>query len=186
VTLLPRLQKQHDNDCYHASSMTTGEDGSGGLVPGHDSALAPVDEPLRRLVAGWLLGLASVNTRRSYSNDIAGWLAFCTDYGVDPLTARRTHVDAWARSLEAAGLRPRTIARRLASVVELVPLPRRRRGPVHLAHRPRTPASGPRPGRDTRADQRRAPTAPDRRGGARKCPQRGSADAARHHRPTHR
>jgi|GEM_PF-5246624 len=115
--------------------MSTGEHGSGGLVLVPDSALTPVGEPVRRLVAGWLLGFASVHTRRAYSGDIAGWLAFCTDYSVDPLTASRTHVDAWARSLEAAGLRPRTIARH-HRVVYCVPAHRRDQHPQRHLIRP--------------------------------------------------
>ena len=73
-------------------------------------------DPVRALVAAWLLGFGSVHTRRSYAGDVAGWLAFCDEHGLDPLTARRPHIDVWARSLEAAGQAPRTVARRLAAV----------------------------------------------------------------------
>ena len=41
---------------------------------------------------------------------------FCADHGVDPLTARRPHVDAWVRTLEKSGLRPASVGRRLAAV----------------------------------------------------------------------
>jgi integrase len=37
-------------------------------------------------------------------------------HGVEPLSARRPHIDAWARSLEELNLKPRTVARRLSSV----------------------------------------------------------------------
>jgi integrase/recombinase XerD len=79
--------------------------------------VADQDRALPRLVAAWLLGFGSENTRRAYSADVRAWIAFCADHGVDPLlTARRSHVDAWARTLEAAGFRPRTVGRRIASV----------------------------------------------------------------------
>jgi integrase/recombinase XerD len=73
-------------------------------------------DAIRRSVAAWLLGFASEHTRRAYAADVARWLDFCTEHGLDPLTTRRPHVDAWARTLEAAGLSARTVARRLASV----------------------------------------------------------------------
>jgi integrase/recombinase XerD len=58
-----------------------------------------------------------VHTRRAYNTDITAWLAFCADHNVDPLAnVRRSHVDAWARTLEATGYRPRTVARKIASV----------------------------------------------------------------------
>jgi integrase/recombinase XerD len=77
---------------------------------------ATVDEPLRRLVAAWLLGYSSKNTRRSYAGDVRAWFTFCADHGVEPLEARRAHIDAWARFMENAGAPPRTVARRLAAV----------------------------------------------------------------------
>ena len=65
---------------------------------------------------GLAAGFASSHTRRNSAADIAGWLKFCDMYCIDPLTARRPHVDPWARSLETSGLAPRTVARRLAAV----------------------------------------------------------------------
>jgi site-specific recombinase XerC len=35
---------------------------------------------------------------------------------LDPLAARRAHVDTWARVLEASGLKERSVARRLSAV----------------------------------------------------------------------
>ena len=71
---------------------------------------------LGALVAGWLLGFRSTNTRDAYRRDIAGWLIFCAANSLDPLTARRPHANAWACTLDAAGLKPSTIARRLSAV----------------------------------------------------------------------
>jgi len=74
------------------------------------------DDRLRPLVAAWLLSFKSPHTVRSYRNDLVHWLAFCADHGVDPLQARRAHVDAWARVLEALGLKERSVGRRLSAV----------------------------------------------------------------------
>jgi hypothetical protein len=56
--------------------------GHGGSLP------AAGDDPIRRLVAAWLLGYESPATRRSYGADLAAWLAFSDSYGFDPLQAR--------------------------------------------------------------------------------------------------
>lgn len=87
------------------------------LVPVADRDGVPaVRDPLDPLVAGWLLGFSSPNTRSAYRRDLAGWLEFCATAGVEPLQARRSHVDAWARTLEAKGAGPATVARKLAAV----------------------------------------------------------------------
>lgn len=87
------------------------------LVPAGERLPALDADPLRRLASGWLLGFASAHTRRAYSADLGAWLSFCSGYGLDPLTGvQRTHLDGWARTLESAGLAPRTRSRRLASV----------------------------------------------------------------------
>ena len=84
------------------------------VIPG---ALAVADDgQIRRLVAAWLLGYESRHTRRNYSLDLTAWLAFCDSHGADPLRARRAHIDAWARTLQAGGAAQRTVARRLAAV----------------------------------------------------------------------
>lgn len=71
---------------------------------------------LRGLVVAWLGSYASPNTRAAYARDLGTWISWCQEKGVDPLTAMRPHVDAWARSLEAEGLAPTTRARRLAAL----------------------------------------------------------------------
>ena len=84
------------------------------VTPG--SLPAAGDDSIRRLVAAWLLGYESPATRRNYGADLAAWLRFCGSHGLDPLQARRLHVDAWARTLSARKAAPRTVARRLAAV----------------------------------------------------------------------
>ena len=66
------------------------------VIPG--SLAIADDSQIRRLVAAWLLGYESQNTRRNYSLDLAAWLDFCDRHGLGPLRARQAHVDAWARS----------------------------------------------------------------------------------------
>jgi site-specific recombinase XerD len=101
-------------------------------------------------VAAWLLGYASAETRRAYVRSTGHWITYCHNYDVDPLAARRSHVDAWARSLEAAGLARRTVARQLASLSSfyrflvseaVVPA-----SPVEHVRRPRIPDRGETPG----------------------------------------
>ena len=62
------------------------------LAPGSLPVLG--DDRVWRLVAAWLLGYESKATRRNYALDLSGWLGFCESHQVDPLRARRTHVDA--------------------------------------------------------------------------------------------
>ena len=66
----------------------------------------------RPVTVAWLAGRPP-NTRRAYFGDLALWLAFCEDVGVDPLQARRADADAWAAQLPGAR---RTVARRLSGV----------------------------------------------------------------------
>lgn len=80
------------------------------------SAPASADDRIRWLIAAWLLGFESQATRRNYGLDIMMWLDFCDEHLVDPLSARRAHIDAWARTLNASGAAQRTVARRLAAV----------------------------------------------------------------------
>jgi site-specific recombinase XerD len=97
--------------------MTTGESSNSTDVVLVDSATELVtDDPLRPFVAAWLLGFKSQHTVRNYRKDLADWRAFCATHGLDPLLARRAHVDAWARLLEASGLKDRSVARRLSAV----------------------------------------------------------------------
>jgi integrase/recombinase XerD len=98
--------------------VTPGEPPTSKDIQAIDDASGPLvtDDALRPLVAAWLLSFKSPHTVRNYRHDLAHWLTFCADHGVDPLTARRAHVDAWARVLEAQGLKERSVGRRLSAV----------------------------------------------------------------------
>jgi integrase/recombinase XerD len=69
-----------------------------------------------RIAAAFLLGYSG-STRAAYAHDMRHWFGFCADHGLDPLRARREHVDGYARHLiEVEGRSPSTTARRLAAL----------------------------------------------------------------------
>jgi site-specific recombinase XerD len=80
-------------------------------------------------------------TRLAYRRDLEGYLTWCESTGLRPLEARFTHVNKFARNIEAAGLSPSTVARRLSSVSSwytfLVRLEAVATNPVGGADRPR-------------------------------------------------
>jgi site-specific recombinase XerD len=118
------------------------------LAPGSLPVLG--DDRVWRLVAAWLLGYESKATRRNYALDLSGWLGFCESHQVDPLRARRTHVDAWARTMSASGAAQRSIARRLAAASSwyryLVAEGVRADSPVEHVRRPKIADRGETPG----------------------------------------
>lgn len=89
----------------------------------------PADE-LTRMTAAWLLAQRSANTRNAYRRNVTGigtngepaemsapaWLPWCEQNDLDPLTARRGHVDAYRLVLESAGCSPNTVAQRLSAI----------------------------------------------------------------------
>jgi integrase/recombinase XerD len=58
----------------------------------------------------------SEHTRAAYRRDVAGWLAWCGERGVDPLRASFLEVNAYARGLEARPLAPSSVARKLSGL----------------------------------------------------------------------
>jgi len=101
--------------------------GSAASVALSDPEPAPGPEPgAGELVRRWLLGRRSEQTRRAYGRDLGLWLAWCGQLAADPLQVQRpgretggvsrSHVEAWARMLEAAGAPAVTIARRISAV----------------------------------------------------------------------
>ena len=69
-----------------------------------------------QVAAAFLLGYTG-HTRVAYARDLTDWFEFCVSAGVDPLEARRGHVDAWARKFgEIDGRAPSTVARKLSTV----------------------------------------------------------------------
>lgn len=88
------------------------------------------DDEFRRATIGWLLAQKSIHTRNAYRRDVLGigtggepakmpvpaWLPWCEQNGVNPLTARRSDADLYARTIEAAGQSPATWARKISAV----------------------------------------------------------------------
>lgn len=72
-------------------------------------------DPLH-LATGWLVGFGNPRTRRAYATDLRQWSGWLGIAGVGVLEATRTHLEAWARTLEAEDRSPATIARKLAAV----------------------------------------------------------------------
>ena len=77
-------------------------------------------DPVWRLVAAFLVGYPPA-TARAYLGDLRAWIGWCAEQEVHPFTARRHHVDHWARQLATTPQpvtgRPAaaaTIARRLS------------------------------------------------------------------------
>jgi site-specific recombinase XerD len=89
-------------------------------------AAAADADPVTLLVFGWLASKRSEHTRTAYARDIGiipqrgracSWLAWCQARGVHPVTGvSGLHVALYARQLDAAGLAPATVARRLSAV----------------------------------------------------------------------
>jgi integrase/recombinase XerD len=89
----------------------------------------PLDE-LRRMTAAWLLAQRSHHTRIAYQRNVLGigangqpadmtvpaWVQWLNERGVDPVEARRGHVDAYRITLEQAGSSPATIAQKLSAI----------------------------------------------------------------------
>ncbi|SQD96700.1 Integrase family protein (modular protein) [Parafrankia sp. Ea1.12] len=79
---------------------------------------------LAAATAGWLREHTDAPTsQRAYLRDLAGWLDWCAEHGVDPTAARRPDVAAWLEQLAAEPrpatgrpLAPASRARALAAV----------------------------------------------------------------------
>jgi site-specific recombinase XerD len=74
------------------------------------------EQPTAREVAALFLLSYKQTTRQAYAVDLKQWFAWCDLFDIDPLTARRPHVDAWAIHLASDGARPATLARKISSV----------------------------------------------------------------------
>ena len=80
------------------------------------TSLRAVTDPASALAAAFLLGYQGA-TRAAYGRDLRSWFTWCSKQKVDPLTAQRAHVDAYARTLaEIDGRSPATVARHLSTL----------------------------------------------------------------------
>jgi site-specific recombinase XerD len=97
------------------------------------------DTAAGQLVRRWLVTKRSPHTRFSYGRDLGvrvtrpgtapgkppkpgtssapDWLTYCRSIGLDPLGAvQEEHVALWARGMEASGLSPASVARKMSAV----------------------------------------------------------------------
>lgn len=71
------------------------------------------------IITGYLLRYPA-NTRNIYRVHLKQWVAWCTDHGVDPLTVKRAHIEAWSRHLsEERNLKVSTVASKLNCICGL-------------------------------------------------------------------
>ncbi len=87
------------------------------IVTEHQSDLITLDQAAETLAMKWLLAYASLRTRQNYRAALNRFALFMTKHKAGQvLAASRTHLDAWARSMESEKLKPASIAANLASV----------------------------------------------------------------------
>ena len=80
------------------------------------SALTVATMTGEQLAGAWLASLRSENTRAAYRRDLANFVGWCQDRGVEPIEATRPVLDLYRISMEGDGLAASTIARRLSAL----------------------------------------------------------------------
>lgn len=80
-----------------------------------DAVLVTATRPdhAHEAIQAFLLRYRNENTRTSYGIALTQWLEYCREFGIDPLGARRPHVEGFARQLEAAGRSNGTVTHKL-------------------------------------------------------------------------
>lgn len=77
---------------------------------------AVLHDPAQLAALSYLNGYTG-NTRRTYHIDVEAWFAWCRDQGIDPMTVKRAHIEAFGQWLsESKGLMPSSVSRRLSTV----------------------------------------------------------------------
>lgn len=72
------------------------------------------------LIAGGFLTRYPARTRAQYRIHLRHWFEWCAEIGVDPLEAKRAHIEMWARHLaENLDRKPSTVAAKLNAVCGL-------------------------------------------------------------------
>lgn len=81
--------------------------------------LPVLDDPISRremlAIAGFLAGFGTA-TRTGYATDLRQFTAWCRDCGLELFEVQRSHLELFGRSMEARGLMPSTVARRLSAL----------------------------------------------------------------------
>lgn len=103
------------------------------------------------LAAAFLVGYGPA-TREAYGRDLRAWSSWLAEQRLAPLDAHRAHVELWARAMEAQGLAPATVARRLSALAGFYDYAADEalisRSPVARVRRPRVSDDSPRLGVD--------------------------------------
>jgi site-specific recombinase XerD len=95
------------------------------VTPGPDGrSTVAVTRAATDFTEAWLANRRlSEHTRAAYRQDVAGWLSWCHERGLDPLRATFVQLNTYARDLEAAPagrtgrpLTPATVARKLSGL----------------------------------------------------------------------
>lgn len=76
----------------------------------------PTERQIELFLGAFLASYRNNGTRRCYQGDVSDFLTWCAVKSVDPLTAQRTHIELWSRSMEERGLAPSTVSRRITAV----------------------------------------------------------------------
>ena len=83
------------------------------------SKLSTLDDPIFRrellIVASFLAGYGTT-TRTGYATDLRIFADWCREHGLNLFEVQRSHLQLFARSMEAQGLMPSTVARRLSAL----------------------------------------------------------------------
>lgn len=109
-----------------AASGAPGASGAtlGTTLGGTRGAVAVPVQEYADFTEAWLANRRlSDHTREAYRRDVAAFLAWCAEHDVEPLQARFTHVNEYARALESTvdprsgrTLAPTTVARKLSGL----------------------------------------------------------------------
>jgi integrase/recombinase XerD len=118
-----------------------------GLTSAPSDRLVPFSDQLLLAVAGYLARFKG-SSREHTESDLRCYLAWCGERGLDPLAARRPHLELYIRWMqEVRRFKPSTIARRFSvaagfyrtCVIDGV----LQRSPVEPVRRPAVPAESP-------------------------------------------
>ena len=75
------------------------------------------EHTLANLAGRWLMAYSSARTREAYRDALDTFATFLAEHDAgEVMQATRSHLDAWARAMEAAELKPATRARNIAAL----------------------------------------------------------------------
>ena len=112
-----------------------------GLTPVSSDPLVPFTDQLRLAVAAYLARFKG-SSRDHTESDLRCYLAWCAGHGLDPLAARRPHLELYIRWMqEVRRLKPSTISRRFSVTGRVLPDLCHRRPAGALTRRTRPPAA---------------------------------------------